>query len=142
MQKFCRYTAGLLSVFAVLMAFYLSPVQAKKMNATGSPKVIAAVFHADWCSACKKMGPDVMKTMAHYKNNRQVKFVMFNLTDEKTKMTSGKLAQRNGVLSVWNSHQKTGTVLLVDGKTRKVIGKIDSTDSMSDMKRKIETAQG
>jgi thiol-disulfide isomerase/thioredoxin len=139
MQKLRRWALGALGVLALLLALQVSPVGAEKMQQ--SPKVIAAVFHADWCPGCKKMGPDVMKTMASYKNNRAVKFVMFNLTDDKTKTASQKLAKRNGIAHVWKSHQKTGMVLLIDGKTRRVVGKIDSADSMSDMKRKIEDAR-
>lgn len=82
-----------------------------------------------------------MKTMTSYKGDRTVKVVNFHLTNDATKKQSVKLAARNGLTSVWNSNQKTGMVLLVDGKTRKVIDTIDFTDSKSEMKKKIEAAK-
>lgn len=137
MQKFKHFTFGLLTVLLLAATFQALPVQAKPR----SPQVIAAGFHADWCGKCKQMAPNAMKTMASYKGDRTVKFVNFDLTNDATKKQSAKLAARNGLTSVWNSYQKTGMVLLVDGKTRKVIDTIDFTDSKSEMKEKIEAAK-
>ena len=106
-----------------------------------SPKVIAAVFYADWCGYCKKMAPASMATMKAYKGDNAVKFVKLDLTNDKTNANSTKVAMRNGILPVWKGHQETGIILLIDGKTRKVIGKIDSNDSSADMKAKIEAAK-
>ena len=82
-----------------------------------------------------------MKTMASYARDKDVKFVKFDLTNDSTKAQSAKLAARNGITPVWNSNQKTGMVLLVDAKTRKVVGTIVATDSQKEMKRKIEAAK-
>jgi len=137
MQKVKRFTFGLLAVLMAALVFHTSTAHAKPAKV----KVIAAGFHADWCGKCKQMAPSAMKTMASYKGDTTVKFVNFDLTDDATKKQSAKLAARNGITPVWNSNQKTGMVLLVDGKTRKVVGTIVSTDSESDMKRKIEAAK-
>ena len=137
MQKIKYLTFGLLAM--LMAAFMLQPASTHAQ--TKSPQLIAAVFHADWCGKCKQMGPNVMKTMASYKADKAVKFVRFNLTDDSTKAQSAKLAARNGITPVWNSNQKTGMVLLVDAKTRKVVGTIVATDSQKDMKRKIEAAK-
>lgn len=106
-----------------------------------SPDVIAAVFYADWCGYCKKMAPAAMATMKTYKSDAAVKFVKFDLTNDKTKAESAKVAARNGIAPVWSGHSSTGMILLVDGKTRKVIGKIDSEDDAAAMKAKIEAAK-
>ncbi len=137
MQKIKYLTFGLLAV--LMAAFMLQPAVTRAQ--TKSPQVIAAVFHADWCGKCKQMGPSAMKTMASYARDKDVKFVKFDLTDDSTKAQSAKLAARNGIEPVWNSNQKTGMVLLVDGKTRKVVDTIVSTDSQEDMKRKIEAVR-
>jgi len=128
----------MLALFVLSLTLHGSPAQAKPR----SPQVIAAVFHADWCGKCKQMEPSAMKTMASYARNKDVKFVKFDLTSDSTKAQSAKLAARNGITPVWNSYQKTGMVLLVDGKTRRVVDTIVSTDSHKDMKRKIEAAKG
>ncbi len=132
-----RIVVGLLAALTMAFALHAQPGQAKST----SPQVIAAIFHADWCGSCKKMGPDVMKTMQGYKGDGNVKFVKFDLTNDATKKQSKALAARNGITPVYNSYGKTGMVLLVDGKTRKVIGKIDSNDSQAEMKEKIEAAK-
>lgn len=137
MFRFRCIALGMLALFVLSLTLHVSPAQAKPR----SPQVIAAVFHADWCGKCKQMGPSAMKTMASYARDKDVKFVKFDLTDDSTKAQSAKLAARNGIAPVWNSNQKTGMVLLVDGKTRKVVDTIVSTDSQKDMKRKIEAAK-
>ncbi len=131
------FALGMLALFVLSLTLHVAPAQAKPR----SPQVIAAVFHADWCGKCKQMGPSAMKTMASYARDKDVKFVKFDLTNESTKAQSAKLAARNGITPVWNSYQKTGMVLLVDAKTRKVVGTIVATDSQKDMKRKIEAAK-
>ena len=129
---------GLVALFALVGATFAPRASAAPAK---SPDVIAAVFYADWCGYCKKMEPAAMATMKNYKSDKTVKFVKFDLTDAKTKADSTKIAARNGISPVWNGHQKTGMILLVDGKTRKVIGKIDSNDSSAAMKTKIEAAK-
>ncbi len=137
MQKI-RYSAlGLLALFALLLTLQASPAHAK----SHSSKVVAAVFYADWCPLCKQMGPSVMKTMQGYMGDKSVKFVKFDLTNEATKKQSAKLAARNKLTPIWKANQKTGMVLLVNGRTHKVIDTIVSTDSEADMKRKIEAAK-
>lgn len=131
-------TLGFVALLALMGALFAPRATAAP---TKSPDVIAAVFHADWCGYCKKMAPAAMATMKNYKSDATVKFVKFDLTNNKTKANSTKVAARNGVLPVWNGNQKTGMILLVDGKTRKVIGKIDSNDSSAAMKAKIEAAK-
>ncbi len=138
MQKSKRFTLGFLAVLMTALMLQVSTAQAKHTKV----KVIAAVFHADWCSYCKQMGPSVMKTMDSYKADKAVKFVEFDLTDEATKRQSAKLAARNGLTPIWKANQKTGMVLLVDAKTHRVMGTIVSTDSQSEMTRKIEAAKG
>ncbi len=137
MFRFRCIALGMLALFVLSLMLNVSPAQAKPR----SPQVIAAVFHADWCGKCKQMGPNAKKTMASYARDKNVKFVKFDLTNDSTKAQSAKLAARNGITPVWNSYQKTGMVLLVDAKTRKVVGTIVATDSQKDMKRKIEAAK-
>lgn len=131
------FALGMLALFVLSLTLHVSPAHSKPR----SPQVIAAVFHADWCGKCKQMGPNAKKTMASYARDKDVKFVKFDLTNESTKAQSAKLAARNGITPVWNSNQKTGMVLLVDARTRKVVDTIVATDSQKDMKRKIEAAR-
>lgn len=131
-------TLGLAALLALLGATFAPRATAAPAK---SPDVIAAVFYADWCGYCKKMAPAAMATMKNYKTDSSVKFVKFDLTNDKTKADSTKVAARNGISPVWSGHQKTGMILLVDGKTRKVIGKIDSEDNAAAMKTKIEAAK-
>ncbi len=137
MQKIKYLTFGLLAM--LMAAFMLQPAVTQAKST--SPQLIAVGFHADWCGKCKQMAPSAMKTMADYKGDKTVKFVDFDLTNDTTKAQSAKLAARNGLTPIWNSYQKTGFILLVDGKTRKVIDTIVATDSQKDMKRKIEAAK-
>lgn len=137
MQKIRRIAVGIVAVLTLAMAIHTSTVQAK----TQSPKVIVAVFRADWCPVCKRMAPSVKKTMMSYKGDKDVKFVVLDLTNAKTKAASAKLAAQNGITPIWKANRKTGMVLLIDAKTRKVIGSIVDGDTVSVMKNKIEAAK-
>ncbi len=137
MHKIRCSALGLLALFALLLTLQTSPAHAK----SPAPKVVAAVFYADWCPLCKQMGPSVMKTMQGYAGDKSVKFVKFDLTNDATKAQSAKLAARNKLTPIWKANQKTGMVLLVNGKTHKVLDTIVVTDSEADMKRKIEAAK-
>ena len=137
MHKIRCSALGLLALIALFLTLPLSPAQAKHR----SPKVVAVVFYADWCHLCKQMGPSVMQTMKGYMGDKAVKFVKLDLTNDATKAQSAKVAARNKLTPIWKANQKTGMVLLVSGKTHKVLDTIVYTDSQSDMKRKIEAAK-
>ncbi len=115
--------------------------QGKMEKMDAKPQVVAAIFHADWCGKCKQMGPGVMQTMENLKGDSSVKWVMFDLTNDKTKAASAKLAAANGLTKVWEANQSTGQVLLVKGAQRtKVLGTLVSTQSQPSMENKVKKA--
>ncbi len=147
-MKQLKLTRILLALTAPTLAIGLqaiapTPAQAQgkmeKMDA--KPQVVAAIFYADWCSKCKQMGPGMMKTMENLKGDSSVKFIKFDLTNDKTKAASAKLAAANGLTQVWEANQSTGQVLLVKGTQRtKVLGTLVSTQSQPSMENKVKKA--
>lgn len=102
-------------------------------ESVANPKIIALAFHADWCGACKELGPKVMQTMKDI-GDTPVLFVKFDLTNEATKRQSEYLAGAIGVGDLYAEHgKKTGFVLLVDAQTQKVLGKFTRETSSKDM---------
>ncbi len=102
------------------------------------PQIMALAFHADWCGACKELGPKVMQTMKDI-GDTPVLFVKFDLTNEATKSQSEYLASALGVGDIYKEHsKKTGFVLLVDAQTQKVVGKFTSETTSKDMLAELQ----
>ena len=106
-------------------------------EAASEPQVITAIFHADWCGTCKKMGPAVMDTQARYAD-KPVLFVKFDLTNKKTTNQSALLASALGIGDTFKANQKTGFALLLDGKTKEVVGKLTVDQSAQQMGATID----
>jgi thiol-disulfide isomerase/thioredoxin len=95
-------------------------------------KLLALTFHADYCSACKKLKPEVMALQPKLKD-QPVEWVKFDFTSEKTKKESMKKAEELGVSDIYADNQATGFVLLVDADTKETIARLTSMQTSSEM---------
>ena len=99
---------------------------------TDAPKLYAVVFHADYCSACKAIGPTVMALKENL-NDQEVEFVKIDLTSDESKSKSEKLAKNLGLSKIIESNKGTGYVVLVDAKTKEEKGVLTGKQSSEEM---------
>jgi thiol-disulfide isomerase/thioredoxin len=112
------------------------------MEESAKPAVIAAAFHADWCGACKKMGPEFMKTKKELLDE-DILFVKFDLTNDETTHQSAMLAQALGLGEVWDAQAgKTGAVKVVDTGSGEVVTTLTPEHDAAAMKDALEGALG
>lgn len=95
---------------------------------------IVAVVKADWCPACKKVGPTMMGLMKDYGSKAQ--FVVLDVTNPKTTAEAKKKAHELGLDAFFTEYgSKTSTVAIIDPKSKKIINLF-----MAEAKREKYTA--
>jgi len=130
---------SLTSIALVLFAFTsLGFSQEKKKLEYSEPKVIGALFYADWCSSCKTLAPKLKAAKAKFVNKPAL-LTTFDMTNLTSQYQSGQLAKALGLSKIFTkTGVKTGFMLLIDPETGKQIGKINPKDSVDEIVSKIE----
>jgi thiol-disulfide isomerase/thioredoxin len=123
--------------FAFLALFVM---MSASLYAQSNSKVIAVVNKADWCSTCQKNGERVMtEVLAHYKEP-QLSIVANDLTNETTTAESKASLEKLGVYELVANEKKTGQIILIDSKTKKVISTISVAKSTEALKQAFDSA--
>ena len=119
-----------LLMIAVLATGWVN-AQDKKSNEV--PAVIAVKFHADWCGSCKAMGGVFEELQAKF-DTQPVLYITLDHTRKFNREQSAYLAQSLGLSKIWSEHgNKTGFILLIDGKKRRVISKLTKQQNLKQM---------
>jgi hypothetical protein len=114
---------------------------ARAQSKTVIPKVYAVINRADWCPVCRANGAKVANEVIPSCKNLNVKFLSNDLTNEKTVATSLAELKKNNVLNSVKEIKSTGLIILIDGKTKKVIGKISVAAPSGEIIKEITAAQ-
>jgi hypothetical protein len=114
---------------------------ARAQSKTVIPKVYAVINRADWCPVCRANGAKVADEVIPSCKNLNVKFLSNDLTNEKTVATSLAELKKNNVLNSVKEIKSTGLIILIDGKTKKVIGKISVAAPSGEIIKEITAAQ-
>jgi thiol-disulfide isomerase/thioredoxin len=105
-----------------------------------APEFIAAAFHADWCPACKEMGPEFMKAKKALMDE-DILFVKFDLTSEESKHQAALLASALGLDDLWNMQDgATGAVRVVNAETSELVDTLTREDDSEAMQQKLRAA--
>ncbi|MCA1574111.1 MAG: hypothetical protein LC770_06140, partial [Acidobacteria bacterium] len=113
-------TVLVLGISTVLVA--LKAQEGLKDKKVESPKVLAVLFYADWCSSCKALEPNLNKVKRDFQG-QSILFTRFDLTDDFTKDQSAQYAALLGLENYYQENAgKTGYVLLIDRQSKKVLG--------------------
>lgn len=106
-----------------------------------APKVIVLAFHADWCGKCKVLGPKLMDEVRPATASDPVLFVKVDLTNKDDSSQPEYLLSALGLGELWKEHGgKTGFALVVDAKSKKVVGTLKSDQDVSAMKTALAAA--
>ncbi|WP_354332731.1 hypothetical protein [Pedobacter sp. CG_S7] len=83
-------------------------------------KVIALVNKASWCHVCQENGPRFQKDiMPMAMQNKNVKIVVNDLSNDNTKAASLPMLQKAGIENFASKNTGTGMLYLIDAKTKK-----------------------
>lgn len=97
------------------------PPPAQKAVPAEMPKVIALSFYADACPGCKMLKPKLAEVMADA-GKQPCLFVKLDQSNKDSREAEFLLAAL-GMADLWKENAgHTGFVLLVDSKTKKVVG--------------------
>jgi len=130
----------LASVLASALA--LGEASAECCDAEMGPRLIAVKFHADWCGFCKAMGP-VFSELQQKHEELPVLYVELDQTTKSRKRQAAFLAKVMGMDQVWKEHGgKTGFILLIDAKTKRVVEKLTKDQNLKQMGASLQKAVG
>ncbi len=97
--------------------------------AQSNAKILAVVNEAEWCPTCQHNGERAMKAFKENNKDGNFKFVMNNLTNDKTKAESGKELASLELTDAVAPYKGTGMVYFFDAKTKTLISKISIAKS-------------
>lgn len=133
---------GLTALLVGIAAAGLSQLSARAdsaAQASAKPKVVGMLFYADWCNSCKVLEPKLQGVKQDFKGTG-VLFSRFDLTDDFTKEQSALFASLLGWSNIYEDNQATGFMLLVDPKSKRVLGRLTKAQSPDELRAGIRQA--
>jgi thiol-disulfide isomerase/thioredoxin len=104
------------------------------------PKVLGALFYADWCGSCKALEPKLNQVKRDFQG-QPILFTRFDLTDDFTNDQSARYAALLGLENYYRENDgKTGFMLLFDAQSKKLIGKITKLNTPEEIKAMLTQA--
>ncbi|MCI0523852.1 MAG: thioredoxin domain-containing protein [Acidobacteria bacterium] len=130
---------GLLSAPAALFA--QAPKQEPKpASKVEPPRLLAVLFYAGWCGSCKVLEPKLDQVKRDFQG-QPVLFTRFDLTDDFTNDQSARYAATLGLENYYRENAgKTGYLLLIDAKSKKLLGKITKLNSPEEIRAMLKQA--
>jgi len=111
----------------------------QKSKEIEAPKLIVVKFHADWCRICHAMGP-VFEDLQNKMDGKNILFIKLDFTNNQTKHQANMLGATLGISSVLKAnYRRTGFILIIDPKTKKVLQKLTKDDDVYAMEAKIKS---
>jgi len=130
-------TLKFLAIFLMLSVSHLSSAQ--KTKEIASPQLLVVKFHADWCRICRAMGP-VFENLQNKMDGDNVLFVKLDFTNNQTKHQAQMLGDALGIAHILKkNYRRTGFMLIIDPKTKKVLQKLTKEDDVYAMEAKIKS---
>ena len=128
-------TLKILALISVLFVSHLSFAQNSK--AIEAPKLMVVKFHADWCRICRAMGP-VFEDLQNKMDGPNILFIKLDFTNNQTKHQANMLGSALGITPILKkNYRRTGFILVIDPKTKKVLQKLTKDDDVYSMETKI-----
>ncbi len=127
------------SIIAIL-ALMLGALPLAAQEKADAPKVIGLLMYSDTCASCKVLEPKLNAVKKDFAG-KPILFTRVDETDDFTKHQSALHSKLLGVADLYAEQGgKTGYMLLIDAKDKKVLGKLMKTQSEEELKAAIESA--
>jgi len=127
----------ILTLISLLFVSHLSVAQ--KSKEIEAPKLVVVKFHADWCRICRAMGP-VFEDLQNKMDGQNILFVKLDFTNNQTKHQANMLGAALGIAPILKkNYRRTGFILIIDPKTKKVLQKLTKDDDVYAMEAKIKS---
>jgi thiol-disulfide isomerase/thioredoxin len=129
-------------ILALMLSISLGTVVETQSNETviiseNEPKVLAVRMYADWCGNCKILDPKVDSFKEDFSDGRVV-FIRLDQTEDFDTAQSELLAGLIGIKDVFLEYKgKTGMMLLIDAKTKKLLEVVTHRNETDEIKAKI-----
>jgi thiol-disulfide isomerase/thioredoxin len=118
---------------------YVPPISTAEAASSTKPYVVK--LHAQWCPVCMTTKTVWAQIDATY--SARANLVAFDFTNEATSAASKAEATRLGLDKVFEENAGwTGTVLVIDGRTREVTAAIHGSQDFAEYRTAIDTALG
>lgn len=136
---------GIPVAIALAILFLCAPTgvvtqESKKEVQFERPRVVGLLFYADWCNSCKILEPKLNQVKREFQDKSML-FTRFDMTDEFTKDQSAHFAALLGMENHYRENDgKTGFMLLVEERSKKVLGKITKEKSADDIRSILSLA--
>ncbi len=135
-----RLSLAVWALVLLSMPLGLRAQEQAKEQKVKPPKVLALLFYADWCKACKVLEPKLNQVKRDFQG-KPILFTRFDLTDEFTTDQSARYASLLGIENYYRENAgKTGYMLLIDVENKKALGKITQQNSLEEIKRTLAQA--
>lgn len=113
------------------------PISAAEAAAAGTPWVVK--LHAQWCPVCMLTKGVWFQIEQAYTG--RVRLAVFDFTDEETTAASRRKAERLGLDAVFEEAGfATGPILVLDGRTKKIVAWINGSRDFADYRTAIDSA--
>lgn len=103
--------------------------------AQSSPKIIAVINKASWCSVCKANEERAMAAFNENNKDGAYQFVVNDLSNAETAKKSAVEINQLGLAKLMEPYQATGIVCLFDAKTKQPINQLLMSLSSEDIGR-------
>jgi thiol-disulfide isomerase/thioredoxin len=129
-----------LKILALISILFVSHLGfSQKSKEIEAPKLMVVKFHADWCRICRAMGP-VFEDLQNKMDGQNILFVKLDFTNNQTKHQANMLGAALGIAPVLKAnYRRTGFILIIDPKTKKVLQKLTKDDDVYAMEAKIKS---
>ncbi len=102
-------------------------------------KVISIGFHSDDCTDCNTL-KSKMKKMNRAFFTSAIVFIKYDKTNSKSQAKAEEKLKKWGMLETAQQVEGLKKVILYDAKTKEMIVQLDYSDSVDELKRKINSA--
>lgn len=116
MKRFINQTMRLLFALTLVFGAFAIASNAQEMEKKDGAMMkkempTVAVIRANWCGACRKLEPTMMKLMEDYKD--KLNFVVLDVTDETTSAKAMEIAKEKGLETFFSKNkEKTSTIAI------------------------------